>query len=146
MSKTPHKFYHVKLIKEGRPSYGDAIRGADDAVAFFQKHIGNSVQEQFVAIFINNRNIPLGWREISRGTVNSALVHPREVYLPAIKLAACALIVAHNHPTGETEPSLEDKEITRRLKEAGKLLGIELLDHVIVSDNSFTSLKEKGVL
>ena len=146
MPTKTHKFYHIKLIKEGQPSYGDAIRGADDAAAFFQKRIGNSVQEQFVAIFINIRNIPIGWREISRGTVSSNLVHPREVFLPAIKLAASALIVAHNHPSGQTEPSFEDKEVTRRLKEAGKVLGIELLDHLIVSENSFTSLKEQGVL
>jgi len=146
MDQTKHKFYHVKLIQEGRPSYGNRICGADDAASFFQKQIGASPQEHFIAIFLNIRNIPIGWREISRGTLTSNLVHPREVYMAAIKLAAAALIVCHNHPSGVSDPSREDIEVTKRLKQAGNVLGIELLDHVIVSENSYTSLKEQGVL
>ena len=146
MAQIKHKFYHVKLVREGRPAYNTAITSADNAVQFFQKRIGSSVQEHFVGIFLNTRSIPIGWREISRGSVNAALVHPLDVFLPAIKLAAPALIVAHNHPSGTAEPSAEDIAMTKRLKEAGNMLGIQLLDHVIVTENSFTSLKEQGVL
>ncbi len=146
MSKKSNKFYHIKLIKEGQPEYSVEIKSPIDAVSFFQKQIGASPQEHFVALFLNVRNGLLGWREISKGTLNANLVHPRETFLPAIQLCAAAIIVAHNHPSGQTEPSQEDKAVTRRLKEAGKILGIELLDHLIVSEDSFTSLKEQGAL
>ncbi|PIT98376.1 MAG: DNA repair protein RadC [Candidatus Andersenbacteria bacterium CG10_big_fil_rev_8_21_14_0_10_54_11] len=146
MKSKTHKFYHVKLVREGRASYSTAIKGADDAVAFFQKQIGANVQENFAAVYINTRNIPLGWREISRGAGNAVMVQPLDVFLPAIQLAASALIVAHNHPSDVAEPSQEDIYFTRRLKEAGKMLGIQLLDHLIVTKEGFTSLKEKGVM
>ena len=146
MSQKLKKFYHIKLIKEGRPEYITEIKSPSDAVSFFQKRIGSSPQEHFVALFLNARNGLLGWREISRGTLNANLVHPRETYAPAVQLMAAAIIVAHNHPSGQTEPSREDIEVTKQLKEAGKIIGIVLLDHLIVSEDNFTSLKEQGML
>ena len=146
MSKKSNKFYHIKLIKEGRPQYSATITSPIDAVSFIQKRIGASPQEHFVALFLNTRNSLLGWREISKGTLNANLVHPRETFLPAVQLMAAAIIVAHNHPSGVTDPSKEDIEMTKRLQEAGKLLGIELVDHLIVSEDNFTSLKEQGML
>lgn len=146
MSKPSNKFYHIKLIKEGRPEYCTEIKSPEDAVSFFQKRIGASPQEHFVALFLNTRNGLLGWREISRGTLNANFVHPRETFAPAIQLMAAAIIVAHNHPSGNTEPSREDIAITQRLQEAGKLLGIPLLDHLIVSEDNFSSLKEQGAI
>jgi DNA repair protein RadC len=145
MSET-HAFYHVRLIREGRACYSPAIGSPAEAVDFFQKRIGKGVQEHFTALFLNARNAPLGWREISRGSVSASIVHPRECFLPAISLAASSVILAHNHPSGDPSPSKDDIELTRRLVKAGELLGIEVLDHLIIAEHSFLSLKEKGLM
>ena len=80
------------------------------------------------------------------GTLDTSLVHPREVFQPAVERTAAALVVVHNHPSGELHPSREDIELTQRLVEAGRIMGIELLDHLIVGKRGFVSLKEKGLL
>lgn len=80
------------------------------------------------------------------GTVNSSLIHPREVFKTSILSNASSVIIFHNHPSGDPTPSNEDKNITRRLKEAGQILGIDVLDHIIVADDKFCSLKEKGII
>lgn len=103
-------------------------------------------REHFVGLYLNTRNRLLVRETISVGSLNAAVVHPREVYAPALRQAAAGLIVVHNHPSGETDPSDDDLAITRRLAEAGELLGIALLDHVIVGTGGFTSLKETGFL
>jgi len=146
MSDKTHRFYQVKLVQEGRPAYSAAISTPTDAAAFFQKQIGQNVQESFLGLFLNARNVPLGWREISRGSVSASLVHPREVFLPAVKLAACSLIVAHNHPSGDPSPSSDDIELTKRLKQAGELIGIEILDHLIITSTGHLSMKERGLM
>ena len=146
MPNGTHKFYHVKLVREGRPTYSEAITSPLDAVAFFQKRIGNSTQEHFAALFLNARNVPVGWREISRGSVSSSIVHPRECFLPAIKLAASSIILAHNHPSADLSPSKDDMELTQRLTKAGEIIGIDVLDHLIITADDFLSLKERGLL
>ncbi|MBI2459779.1 MAG: JAB domain-containing protein, partial [Parcubacteria group bacterium] len=83
---------------------------------------------------------------ISVGTLNANLVHPREVFEPAIYQTAAQILIAHNHPSGDIKPSDDDLAVTKRLLEAGKILGIEIIDHVIVSENSFLSLKCEGLL
>jgi DNA repair protein RadC len=83
---------------------------------------------------------------ISIGSLNASIVHPREVYRPAIVLSAASLVLAHNHPSGDTTPSEEDLAITRRLHEAGRLLGIELVDHIVVAKDGYTSLRERKLL
>jgi len=83
---------------------------------------------------------------VSEGSLNQSIVHPREVFAPAVRESAAAVIFVHNHPSGDPSPSREDREITRRLKEAGELLGIRVLDHVIVGDGSYYSFTESGVL
>ncbi|TLM97475.1 hypothetical protein FDZ73_24970, partial [bacterium] len=83
---------------------------------------------------------------VSIGSLNASLVHPRELFKNAIKKSAAALILVHNHPSGDPSPSREDIDVTRRLAEAGKLLGIEILDHVIIGDLKYVSLKEKGII
>ena len=80
------------------------------------------------------------------GTVNASLVHPREVFEPAVRYLTAQIIIAHNHPSGDTEPSEDDLEITKRLVEAGKILGIEVIDHIIVTKNDFFSFKEKKLI
>ena len=84
--------------------------------------------------------------QVSEGSVNSSVVHPREVFAPALLYHAAAILVAHNHPSGDPNPSKEDINITIRLKECGRIMGIELLDHIIIGNNKYVSLKEKGII
>lgn len=104
--------------------------------------IRESKREHFVAFYLDTQNRLIERQIISIGTLNASLVHPREVFEPAIALHAASIIVAHNHPSGSLEPSSEDIEITKRLIHAGKILGVSVLDHVIMTKVSFTSLKE----
>lgn len=108
--------------------------------------IRDSKREHLVAFYLDTQNCLIDRRIISIGTLDSSLVHPREVFEPAVTLHAATVILAHNHPSGNLEPSHEDKEITRRLVEAGKLLGIEVADHVIVARFGEFSFKQKILL
>lgn len=110
------------------------------------KDIRDHKKEHFIVFYLDTRNQEVKREVISVGTLNANLVHPREVFEPAIKCSAAQIIVAHNHPSGNAEPSSEDVVVTKRLIEAGKILGIELLDHVVVAKDSHTSLKEKGMI
>jgi len=110
------------------------------------KGIRDSKKEHFVVFYLDIRNQVIKQDIISIGTLNASLVHPREVFEPAIQHNAAQIIIAHNHPSGDTVPSLEDKKITERLQEAGKILGIEIIDHVIVVDKSWLSFKETGFM
>jgi DNA repair protein RadC len=103
-------------------------------------------REHFIGLYLNTRNRLLVRETISIGSLNASIVHPREVFEPALRQGAASLIVVHNHPSGETDPSEDDLAITRRLSEAGEILGVPLLDHVIVGGNGYTSLKENQAL
>ncbi|PIS06562.1 MAG: hypothetical protein COT80_00005 [Candidatus Buchananbacteria bacterium CG10_big_fil_rev_8_21_14_0_10_33_19] len=102
--------------------------------------IRSSKKEHFVVFFLDTQNNEIKREIISIGTLNTSLVHPREVFEPAIKANAASIILAHNHPSGSTEPSEEDLEVTKRLKEAGTLLGVKILDHVIVAKSEYRSI------
>ena len=110
------------------------------------KEIRDHKKEHFIIFYLDSRNREIQKEIVSVGTLNANLVHPREVFEPAVKNLAAQIIVAHNHPSGQTDPSEEDLAITKRLIEAGKLLGIEVLDHVIVAQKEFSSFKEKGLI
>ena len=103
-------------------------------------------QEEFMVINLNNRNQVLKFSAISRGTVTQTIIHPREIFREAIKESASSIIVAHNHPSGSLKPSEEDLRATKRLANAGEIVGIPLLDHLIVCEDSFLSMKEEGYL
>ena len=103
-------------------------------------------REHFVGLYLNARNRLLARTTVSIGSLNAALVHPREVFAPALEVRAASLIVVHNHPSGETDPSDDDVCITRRLADAGEILGVRLVDHVIVGWRGYTSLREAGHL
>ena len=103
-------------------------------------------REHFVGFYLNSRHQVLRRDIISIGSLNASIVHPREVYLPAIALSAASLVLAHNHPSGDPTPSEEDLAITRRLHEAGRLLGIELVDHVVVARDAYASFRERRLL
>ncbi|MBU4257238.1 DNA repair protein RadC [Patescibacteria group bacterium] len=114
------------------------INNAKDAVAQLQE-LRTAKKEHFVALYLNARNQLIHKETISIGILNASLVHPREVFKPAIEHLAASVILAHNHPGGETEPSRADEKITERLREAGKLLGVDVKDHIIITNNAFTN-------
>jgi DNA repair protein RadC len=103
-------------------------------------------KEYFNTILLNTKNQILAIEEISVGSLNSSIVHPREVFNPAIKKSAGSIILVHNHPSGDPTPSREDIDVTARLIEAGKILGIHVLDHIIIGNNNYVSFKERGLL
>jgi DNA repair protein RadC len=118
------------------------MRNPEDVARFVRGVVGNDAREHFVAILLDGRHRPIAYQVVSIGTATASLVHPREVFQPAVGLGACAVIVAHNHPSGDPTPSAEDRDVTRRLAQAGGLLGILLLDSVVVADLGYVSLRE----
>lgn len=109
------------------------------------KDIRDNKKEHFVVFYLDSRNQEIQREIISIGTLNESLVHPREVFEPAIRNSAAQIIIAHNHPSGNTDPSEEDIRITAKLVEAGKLLGIELFDHIIVTKENFLSMNKENL-
>jgi DNA repair protein RadC len=122
------------------------IRSPQDASALFMSDFQGLDKEHFRAVLLNTKNHVLKTVEISVGSLDSSLVHPRECFKPAVAASAASIILLHNHPSGDPEPSADDIAITKRLKEAGKTLGIDVLDHIIFGQGTFVSLKEKGAL
>jgi DNA repair protein RadC len=125
----------------GRP----VVSSPADVDRLLRGRIANLDRENFVAVLLNTKNEVIESPLISVGTLSSSLVHPREVFKPAVRASAASVVLAHNHPSGNVEPSREDREVTRRLVGAAEILGIEVLDHVIVGDGHF-SMKEHGEL
>jgi len=103
-------------------------------------------REHFVVLALDARNRPIGANTVSIGSLSASLVHPREIFKFAILANASRIILAHNHPSGDTAPSRDDIELTRRLVDAGTLIGIEVLDHLVIGGEAFFSLKEKGLM
>jgi len=150
MPKAYVVFSRVVLVKEKGAMYDVQKRiesplAAYEAIAEIAK-VQEEAQEVFGILLLNTKNKIVAAHEVSRGALNSSLVHPREVFKPAVLHNAAAIICFHNHPSGDPEPSRDDIEITKRLVEAGKIMGIEILDHIIVGEDSYVSLKERGVM
>jgi DNA repair protein RadC len=122
-----------------------AINSAKDAVAQLQE-LRTAKKEHFVVLYLNARNQLIFKETISIGTINASLIHPREIFEPAIRNLASQIIIAHNHPSGDQSASEEDIKVTKRLTAAGELLGIEVLDHLIITENDHSSLKEKAII
>ena len=122
------------------------ITSPHDVVGLLMDEMQYLKQECFKIIMLDTKNKVIKVEEITRGTLNSSLVHPREVFVKAIKQHAAAIILAHNHPSGDTEPSAEDKSITRRMVEAGELIGISVLDHIIIGRGTYMSFKQEKLL
>ena len=121
------------------------ISGPEDIYKLCKK-MAKYEKEHFVAILLNSRHAVLAVDTISIGSLNASIVHPREVFLPAIRQIAASLVLVHNHPSGLPDPSEEDLAITRRLVEAGRLLGIEVVDHIIIGNHAYVSLKEHKLM
>lgn len=120
------------------------INSPQDAADYFLSRMMHLTHEQFEVLFLNSKNIVIRHEVIFVGTLNTSVVHPREVFKAAIKWSSNAIIVVHNHPSGDVTPSKEDIYTTKRLQECGRVLGIELLDHIIIGDAKYLSLVEAG--
>jgi DNA repair protein RadC len=130
-----------RVRNPGRP----VISSPADVDGLLRGRIANHDRENFVAVLLNTKNEVIEFPTISVGTLEASLVHPREVFKPAIRASAARIVLAHNHPSGKVEPSREDREITKRLVDAAEIIGIGVLDHVILGDGYF-SMKEHGML
>jgi DNA repair protein RadC len=117
-----------------------------DAYKLFHPIFTGAVRERFLVIWLSSANKVAGYEIVSEGILNSSLAHPREVFRGAIVATCASIIICHNHPSGNTEPSSEDVQITRQMAEAGKIIGIPVHDHIIFSDTTYTSLAERGLL
>lgn len=140
---------NVQMVKERHYLYNsNRLTAPQQAAEAFTQIIGDVDREYFVTLFLDGKNRITGLHVVSQGSLNQSIVHPRETFKAAILANAAAVILAHNHPSGDTSPSHEDREITRRLREAGELLGIKVLDHVIVATDTgnYTSFTETGLL
>jgi DNA repair protein RadC len=125
---------------------GAALRSPDDVFRYFGARLRRLAQERFIVVLLDGRHRVLGEEVVSQGTLTASLVHPREVFRPALRASAAALILVHNHPSGDPTPSAEDRSVTERLARAGELLGIRVLDHVVVAERGYVSLREEGAL
>jgi len=120
------------------------ISSPQDIGNVYMEELRYKKKEIFRVVLLNTKNVIIGSKDISEGSLNASIVHPREVFLEAIKKSANKMILMHNHPSGDPTPSSEDINITKRLISAGQIVGIEILDHVIIGDGSFYSFKENG--
>src|SRR5690554_3621770 len=133
----------IKLVKEAELDYGvDRLTSPADAARVLRKYIGDADREMFVVICLDIKNQLNSIITVSIGTLTSSLSHPREIFKPAILANAAAIIIGHNHPSGIPDPSKDDINITKKVQKAGDIMGIDLLDHIIIGDLSFHSMKE----
>ena len=122
------------------------ISSPDDVFRIVNKYLDGADREHLVLLTLDTKNKITSINTVSIGSINTSIVHPREVFKTAILSNASSVILSHNHPSGDVTPSKEDVDITKRIKECGRILGIELLDHVIIGDDKYSSLKEKGIV
>ena len=132
--------YRVSLVRESFVQVpSDRVRSAQDAEAIVRQHLADVDREHFVVLLLNRKNVVIGVNTVSVGSLTASVVSPREVFKAAILANAAAIICAHNHPSGDPQPSTEDKVLTARLVQGGELLGIGVLDHIIIGDGTEAS-------
>ncbi|MEQ1634226.1 MAG: DNA repair protein RadC [Planctomycetota bacterium] len=136
----------ARRLLEARLRPGTAVRCGRDIASIVRESVRGTRRETFFVLLLDARHRILSLRVVSTGSVDSAMVHPREVFSAAVREGASAVVVAHNHPSGDPTPSAEDRAVTLRLQEAGELIGIELLDHVVVGDERCFSFAEDAFL
>lgn len=150
MNKTHAKridIVSLRIVKESSILYADRrINSPDTVVNLFRNFLEDCDREKLIVCCLNAKNEPTSITTVSIGSLNSSIVHPREVFKTAIMSNAASIIIAHNHPSGDTTPSKEDRDITLRLKESGDIIGIKLLDHIIIGYDNYLSLKEEGYI
>ena len=131
-----------------KASYQDTVCFTDPKTIaqYYMEDLRHANQEQMKLLLLNTKSRLIGETDISKGTVNSAVISPRELFVEALQKNAVSIVLLHNHPSGDPTPSKEDVLITRRIQEAGRLIGVELLDHIVIGDNCYVSLREKGLV
>lgn len=135
-----------RRIASASPLDKKRIGCPQDAADYLMPRMRYAMREQFVVLLLNSRNRVIGVESVAEGTLTGAVVQPRDVFKPALLSHAASILVAHNHPSGDPQPSDEDKEITRKLVKSGEMLGIPLLDHVIIGDGFYYSFQEYDAL
>ena len=137
------------IVAESRYSTIKNITSSSEAIEFCQNHfwrlVRNACQEEFHIVTLNTKNLVIDTHQITVGTLDSSLVHPREVFRKAMKDAASSILLVHNHPSGDPTPSKEDAAVTRRLEQAGEVVGIDVLDHIVVGLCGCVSIREYGI-
>lgn len=145
-----YALYELRIVRAKRKGYGysqlQKFQSSRDVYEAFHERAKRADREEFLVLLLDIKNYMIGFNVVSVGTLNYVIVHPREVFKPAIISNAASIILAHNHPSGNPEPSDEDIRITKKLKDAGELLGIDVLDHVIIGDRDYFSFIDKGML
>ena len=140
--------YRIALVRESSLPYHEVpqMRSSKDVNALLHAYLKDTDREHFVAFFLDQKNRIVGMHTVSMGSLTASVVHPREVFKAAILANAAAIVCGHNHPSGDPQPSREDRALTTRLYQAGKLLGIQVLDHIIMGLNSYFSFADEGLL
>ncbi|MHB1050656.1 MAG: JAB domain-containing protein [Bacteroidota bacterium] len=136
----------IELADEFCKTRNVTVRSPQDIFEHYGSLFKDQVRERFVVFWLSSSNKVLGFEIVSEGLLNSSLVHPREVFRGAIVTTTAAIILAHNHPSDNLEPSHEDISITKQIGDAGKIIGIHVHDHIIVAGNLFTSFAERGLM
>lgn len=138
----------IKMVRESSILYDVRnINSPTEAAELGRRFLDEADREELIVCCLDTKNQPISMSVVSIGSLNTSIVHPREVFKVAILSNAASIILYHNHPSGIADPSKEDISITHRLKEAGKIIGIELIDHIIIgSEGKYCSLKQKGIL
>ena len=148
--KKQEKIYALKEILERllRADKNERIiiRSPKDIADILIPRYRYATQESFIIVLLNTKNEIISINDISTGSLNTSIAEPREVFREILKYPTSSVILAHNHPTGDTTPSIEDIQITKRMIKAGKILGIDVLDHIIIGDNEFRSLKQDRII
>jgi DNA repair protein RadC len=140
------KFSDCSNVYPDLPQEKIYVQGPEDVYRNFLFLFKQQVKERFIVLWLNATNRIIGLEVVTEGILNSSLVHPREVFRGAIVATCAAIIIAHNHPSGNTEPSSEDLAITKQIVEAGKIIGISVHDHILFTDESYTSFAERGLI
>ncbi|TDM27448.1 DNA repair protein RadC [Macrococcoides caseolyticum] len=147
MHKKKINIVSIQMVKEKVMWYPERkISSPENAAKIMREFVGSSDREVFIVLSMNTKNEPTHIEKVSVGSLNVSIIHPREVFKLAILSNAANIILGHNHPSGHPQPPYEDIEATKHLYEVGKLIGIDGLDHIIFTDDSFYSLKESGHL
>lgn len=140
--------YRVTLVRESSLPYHQVpqMRSSKDVANLLHTYLNGTDREHFVVFFLDQKNRLTGIHTVSMGSLTASVVHPREVFKAAILANAAFIICGHNHPSGDPQPSREDRALTTRLYQAGKLLGIQVLDHIIIGHNNYFSFADEGLL
>lgn len=137
----------IQMVKEGSLLYKNrTVHSPQNGFDLMKQFLGDVDREHFIVMCLDTKNQPTSLNVCHIGSLNSSLVHPREVFKAAVLSNAASIMVGHNHPSGNSEPSEADFNMTKRLVEAGEIMGIEVLDHIVMGDQEYTSFKEEGYM